>query len=551
MSREPVIADEKNSESTAPIAARTPAYRCSSMKHSYPVLDPAEAASWILHRQTVGFSGFTPAGAAKVIPRALADRAAEEHRVGNPFQIGVITGASTGRSLDGCLAKADAISWRTPYQSDPDLRDRINSGRTKFFDMHLSVLPQYIRYGYLGNIDWAIVEACDLNDAGEIVLTTSVGVSPTLLHSADNILVELNQKHPTELRGFHDIYEPADPPSRREIPIYAVGDRIGTEVVRVNPAKIRGVVCNNQDDESRTFKPPTPELDAIGQNAAEFLARELRSRRLPHTFLPIQSGVGNVANAVLKAIGEHPDIPSFEMYSEVLQDAVIDLMLDGKIKFASATALTLSPEKLRLFYQDIEFFRKRIVLRPQEITNSPEIARRLGVISINTAMEVDIFGNINSTHVLGQDLMNGIGGSGDFTRSAYLSIFVCPSTVRNKTISTIVPHCSHIDHSEHSVQAVVTENGCALLRCMEPKGRARSIIYNCAHPDYQDDLIGYFESAMSGYTPQTFGLAFAMHQKYLETGDMRDVDWGVLSRISSMLRSAREITKPPFGPEAL
>ncbi len=513
------------------------------------MLQPDEAARLITHLETIGFSGFTPAGAAKAIPRALAAYAEEEHRIGNPFQVGVITGASTGKSIDGALAGAEAVLWRTPYQSDPKMREVINKGRTRFFDMHLSLVPQYVRYGYLGNLDWAVVEACDLNDAGEIVLTTSVGASPTFLRCADNILIEINRRHPEALRGFHDIYEPADPPNRREIPIYSASDRVGTETVQVNPAKIRGVVYNDEDDEARPFKPGSEMTRKIGEQVAELLVAELRKRRLPHTFLPIQSGVGNIANSVLQVLGEHPDIPPFEMYSEVLQDSVIDLMMDGKITFASATSLSLSPEKMRIFHDDLDFFRKRIVLRPQEITNSPEIARRLGIISINTAMEVDIFGNINSTHVLGRNLMNGIGGSGDFTRSAYFSIFACPSTAKEGRISTIVPHCSHIDHSEHSVQAIVTEQGYALMRCKDPTSRARAVIENCAHPDYQDDLTGYFESATGGYTPQTFGLAFAMHQKFMETGDMRGVDWGMLSRISSLLRSARELA-PPRNPKA-
>ncbi len=509
------------------------------MHHSFPVLDPYEAARMICHMQTVGFSGFTPAGSAKVIPRALAEYASEEHHVGNPFKIGVITGASTGHSVDGELAKADAVLWRTPYQSDPHMREAINQGRTRFFDMHLSLVPQYVRYGYLGNLDWAVVEACDITADGEIVLTTSVGASPTFLRCADNILIEINKRHATNLRGFHDIYEPGDPPSRREIPIYLPSSRIGCPTVNVNPAKIRGVVYNDEDDESRGFKTPSETTEAIGENVAEFLASELKRHRLP-CGLPIQSGVGNIANGVLEAMGRHPDIPAFDMYSEVLQDAVIDLIAEEKINFASGTSLSLSPEKTKFFYENIDFFRHRILLRPQEITNSPEIVRRLGVISINTAMEVDIFGNVNSTHVLGSNLMNGIGGSGDFTRSAYLSMFVCPSTVKNGKISTIVPHCGHIDHSEHSVQCIVTEQGYALLRCSDPSTRARQLIDHCAHPDYREDLTSYFESASGGYTRQTFGLAFAMHQKFMETGDMRDVDWGIMSRISSLLRSERE-----------
>ena len=246
-------------------------------------------------------------------------------------------------------------------------------------------------------------------------------------------------------------------------------------------------------------------------------------------------------------MGEHPEIPAFEMYSEVIQDSVIDLMRQGHLTYASGTSLTVSPPILKDIYEDLNFFRRRMILRPQEISNNPEIVRRLGIVSINTAIEVDIFGNVNSTHVLGKNLMNGIGGSGDFTRSAYISIFTCPSTAKDGKVSTIVPLSSHMDHSEHSVQAVITDQGYANLRCLDPKMRALAIINKCAHPIYRDDLQGYYESAIGGYTPQTLGLAFAMHQKFLETGDMRDVDWGVLTRIASLVRSAKEMSQPPYG----
>ena len=87
---------------------------------------------------------------------------------------------------------------------------------------------------------------------------------------------------------------------------------------------------------------------------------------------------------------------------------------------------------------------------------------------MNTALEADIYGNVNSTHVLGRQMMNGIGGSGDFTRNAYISIFSCPSTAKTGRISTIVPMVTHVDHSEHSVQILATEWGVADLRRLAP-----------------------------------------------------------------------------------
>jgi acetyl-CoA hydrolase len=492
------------------------------MKSPFPILTPEEAAAFIQNDDIIGFSGFTPAGAAKVIPTAIADRAMAEHEAGRALKVGVITGASTGPSLDGALAKADAIKFRTPFQSDKDLRDSINAGKTHFFDMHLSLLPQYVRYGFLGELDWAIVEAADVSDDGKILLTTSVGASPTFLSQAKRVLVEVNKRHPKELLGFHDIYEPNSPPNRRPISICSAEDRIGTQRVWVDPKKIAGIVESNRKDEVRDFMPVTDVTTRIGLNVAEFLAAELKSGNIPKGFLPIQSGVGNVANAVLGAMGEHPDIPRFQMYSEVIQDSVIELIKNDRCSFVSGVSLTLTDPVLQDLYDNLENYRGRLLLRPQEIANNPEVVRRLGIISINTALEADIFGNINSTHVLGQKMMNGIGGSGDFTRNAYISIFTCPSTAKGGSISAIVPMCSHMDHSEHSVQVLVTEHGIADFRGKDPRERAEAVITHCVDPSYRDLLWKYFKLTEQGHTPQSFRSAFAFHECFLETGDMRN-----------------------------
>ncbi len=491
----------------------------------FPVLTPEEAAALIQNGQTIGFSGFTPAGAAKAIPKALAVRAEAEHAMGRPFKVGVLTGASTGPSLDGALAEAEAISFRTPYQSNPVLRSQINKGQVRFVDMHLSMLPQFARYGFLGPIHWAVVEACDVTAGGGIVLTSSVGASNTYLKLAGKILIELNRNHPPTLLGMHDIFEPADPPARQEIPIYAVSDRIGAAMCVVDPKKIAGVVFTDLEDESGGFEPPNPATEQIGQNVAAFFVSEMRAGRIPPQFLPLQSGVGNVANAVLGALGSTPEVPNFEMYTEVLQDSVIPLLESGRCTFASTCALTLSPEVMRRVTGNLSFFRNRILMRPQEISNHPEVVRRLGILSLNTAIEIDLGGNVNSTHVMGRQMMNGIGGSGDFTRNAYLSVFSCPSTAKGGRISAIVPVVSHIDHSEHSVQVVVTEQGIADLRGKDPHERAQLIINNCAHPDFRPQLHEYISLTKEGHEPMSLSLGYSFHRHFLRNGDMRNINW--------------------------
>ena len=481
-----------------------------------------EAASYINNGDVVGFGGFTPAGCPKVVPTAIAKRAEALHAEGKEFKIGMYTGASTGDSLDGALARANAIAFRTPYQSNKDLRNALNNGQAEYFDMHLSHLAQELRYGFLPKPKFMIIEACLVTDDGEIVPTTGVGNAPTLCRLADHIIVELNHAQPEALRGLHDIYEPKDPPYREAIPVYHVADRVGSDCIKVDPNKILGIVETNRPNEVGAFTPSDEVTRKIGENVATFLENEMKAGRIPASFLPIQSGVGNIANAVLGALGENPHIPPFEMYTEVIQDAVIDLMKKGDVKYASGCSLTISAEKLEEVFADIDYFKKHVVLRPQEISNNPEVARRLGLITINTALEADIFGNINSTHVLGTKMMNGLGGSGDFTRNAYISIFTTPSMAKGGKISSIVPYVSHVDHSEHSVKILITEYGVADLRGKSPRQRAELIIENCVAPEYKPLLREYLEKAPQGHTPLNLNNCFAMHKALAETGDMHN-----------------------------
>jgi succinate CoA transferase len=484
-----------------------------------------EAAGLIKDKDIIGFSGFTAAGCPKAITKELAKRAEAEHAKGNSFKVGIYTGASTGDSIDGELSRAHAIAFRSPYQSNKDMRAELNAHGAHYFDLHLSELPQYLRYGFLPRPNIAILEASDITEDGKVYLTSAVGIAPTVARLADKIFIELNAYHPKELKGIHDIYEPADPPRRREIPVYTPCDRIGVPYVQVDPNKIVGIVRTNLPNEVGAFTPLDAVTEKIGQNVAHFLSSEIKAGRIPASFLPVQSGVGNVANAVLGAMGENKDIPPFTIYTEVIQDAVVKLMKEGNVTFASGCSLTLSTQAIEDVYAHLDFFKERLLLRPQEISNNPELARRMGLISINTALEADIFGNINSTHVVGTKMMNGIGGSGDFCRNAYLSIFTTPSTAKNGQISAIVPMVSHLDHSEHSVKILITEHGVADLRGLSPIQRAELIINNCVDEEYKPLLYQYLQLGQKGHTPQNVAAALAFHDTFNKTGDMRKVDW--------------------------
>lgn len=489
----------------------------------YPILTPQEAACYINNGDGVGISGFTLSGTPKAVLPELAKRAEEAHSAGKPFKINLYSGASTGDAIDGVLTRAKALNFRAPFISNPVVRDAINEKEITYTDIHLSLMAQDLRYGYLGKVDVAILEAIDITPDGKVYLTTAGGIGQTVANLADKIIIERNTYHHTT--GLHDVYEPKDPPYRCEIPIYKASDRIGKPYVQVDPKKVVGIVEVHQPNEQVVFKELDSVTRKIGENVVGFILNDIKRGIIPASGLPIQSGIGNVANAVLKALGNCDELPALDLYSEVLQDSVIELMEAGRIKAGSTCSLSLSQECLSHVYENIDFFRDRLILRPSEISNHPEVIRRLGLIAMNTAIAVDLYGCVNSSHIGGTRLMNGIGGSGDFARNAYVSIFTCPSTQKGGIISSIVPMVTHVDHTEHDVRVVVTEWGVADLRGKGPDERARLLIENCAHPEYRELLWDYLKIAKTGHVSHNVAAALAMHATYEREGDMRNIDW--------------------------
>jgi len=495
---------------------------------AYTRISAVEAASLIKNGDNIALSGFTPSGVAKAVTKELAIIATKEHEEGREFQVGVFTGASTGQSTDGDLANAKAIRYRAPYTTNPDFRKHVNLGEIAYNDIHLSQMAQELRYGFMGDVDWAILEVCDLEE-GETTcrayLTSAGGISPTAARLAKHVILEHNTFHSTGARLLHDVYELADPPYRKPIPIINVGDRIGKPYVEIDAKKIVGVVECHIPDEARAFKGEDPITTQIGHNVAQFLMSDMKRGIIPQSFLPLQSGVGTTANAILAALSQDKSVPDFNIFTEVLQDAVVDMMLEGRVKMASACSLTVTNDSLMKVYGNIDYFKNHLTLRQSEVSNSPELIRRLGVIAINTALECDIYGNANSTHISGTKMMNGIGGSGDFERNAYISIFTCPSTAKGGLISSIVPMVSHHDHTEHDVNIIVTEQGVADLRGKSPMQRAEEIIDKCAHPDYRPLLRDYLKIAKGGQTHHYLPAAFAMYDTLARKGDMRLTDF--------------------------
>lgn len=480
------------------------------------IVTAEEVASWIQDGMTLGLSGFTRAGDAKAVPMALVDRSKNES-----FKVNVFTGASLGFDIDKKMAEAGIVNKRLPFQADPTMRKKINVGEINFIDQHLSHVAEWVRGDVHNPIDYAIVEATAITEDGYIIPTTSVGNSSIFVDKAKAVIVELNLAQPAGLENMHDIYELGKQGERQPVPLTSVDQRIGEIGIRLDKDKLKGIVITNFPDSPSTIVPPDEETAIMANHLINFLREEIKAGRLTNKLAPLQSGVGSVANAVLHGLLES-EFEDLEVYSEVLQDAVFDLIDSGKVRFASGCSMTLSKEKMDHVYPNIEKYKDKIVLRPQEISNLPEVIRRLGLISINTALEVDIYGNVNSTHVSGTKMMNGIGGSGDFARNCRTAIFVTKSLAKDGKISSIVPFASHIDHTEHDVDIIVTEQGYADLRGLAPRERARVIIENCAHPLYKDQLTDYFEEALmrGGQTPHVLEKALSWHTNYASTGTM-------------------------------
>ena len=497
--------------------------RIANQKLRGKIMSAAEAAEFIGHGAKIGMSGFTGAAYPKEMPTAIAERAKEAHARGDEFAIDLYTGASTAPDCDGVLAEADALRFRMPYQSDPIMRKKINAGEMKYADMHLSHSAQQVSEGFFGKLDFAILEAARITEEGHIVPSSGVGNNVEYLDAADKIIIEVNSWQSVDLEGMADVYRVQSRPNRTAIPINNPGDRVGTTYIDIDTDKVVAVIETDSPDRNSPFKPIDDVSQRIAGNFLDFLEGEVAGGRLAYDGYVMQSGVGNVPNAVMAGLLDSK-FENIQAYTEVIQDGMVDLIDAGKMTVASATSFSLSPEYAERMNKEAARYRESIITRPLQVSNHPEVIRRVGLIATNGMIEADIYGNVNSTNVSGSRIMNGIGGSGDFTRNGFISSFITPSLAKDGAISAIVPFASHIDHTEHDVMVVISEYGYADLRGLAPRDRAKKMIA-IAHPDYRPLLEEYVERATSGgrpmHTPHDLATAFSFHQNLAEHGTMK------------------------------
>ncbi|TNY24260.1 hypothetical protein DMC30DRAFT_413490 [Rhodotorula diobovata] len=535
--------------SAAPVQASA-ALRSRVARESYlrKLARPADLVSNFKNGDYIGWSGrarhaayFTGVGYPKETPLALAEHV-EKNNLQGDLRFSLFVGASTGPEVEERWARNGMIERRFPHQVGKGIAKEINAGRLDFADTHLSKFPQDLQYGYYSlakkggdrtkPLDWAIVEATEVLEDGSI--GASVGATPEILASADKIIIEVNTALPS-FKGLHDIYTLADPPRRLPYLITHPADRIGLPSIQVDPERVVAIVETDKPDNTGNNAPENEDSKRIAAHLIHFLEEEVAAGRMPRNLHPLQSGIGNVANSIIGGLAESK-FEQLQVWTEVVQDRFLPLIDSGRLSYASATSIRLSKDGFRRLYDDWDRYFDKLLLRPQQVANSPEIIRRLGVIAMNTPLEVDMYGHANSTCALGSRMLNGLGGSADFLRNAKLSVMHTPSARPSKTdptgISCIVPFATHVDQTEHDLDVVVTEQGLADLRGLSPRQRALVIIDKCAHPDYKDQLLDYYNMALHecikkgmAHEPHMLRNAFKMHCAFEERGTMKLDKW--------------------------
>jgi succinyl-CoA:acetate CoA-transferase len=463
-------------------------------------------------------SGMTIGVCSDLLPicRALERRATGRDQ----FRLRLVAGVAI-LEADRILGNAGIIQHRVGQQTL--LRRSINNGDADYLDSPLGLFYQSMRRGDFGSLDWAIVEAIRITEEGHLVPSYRLHDMPNFVLAAKRVIVQLNTYYPPEIEGMHDVYIPSDPPNRQPIPIRRVDDRIGTPYIPVDPEKIAFIVGSDSPEPMDLDHTIDDASRRIGMNLVELFRDEVSLGKLPPRLLPIEMGLGAVPSAVLDELGKS-EFENLEFYSAVLNDRILNLIAKGKVRAASGTGFFLTAEGERELLQNLALYKRHVVLRPVEIADCPEVILRLGGIALNGAVEVDIYGHVNSSHVMSGDVISGIGGASEFALNAYLSVILLPSVAKSGEISSIVPMVSHVDISEHGVDVVVTEQGVADLRGLTPKERAEAIIGRCAHPDYRPHLQDYCARAVAGgggHEPHLLDEALSFHQRFLRTGTMK------------------------------
>lgn len=486
---------------------------CPSLKKR--ITSAAKASELIQDGMTVAMSGYAMAGYPKAIPKELVRRKTEGQRL----SINLITGANVPW-LDELLAGAEIVSGRVPMVASKVLSSQVNSQKVRYVEQQMYKMPRLLRSNSFGNIDVVIIEALAVTEEG-LIPTTSVGLTSYLMDAANEIIVEINNAQPEILFGMHDIYIPKPSPATEPIPLTSCKDRIGSTFIPIDSSKIRYIVETKKPENDKQLNTYTPVSKKVAENLFGFIRKEYRTESgglIP----PVQLGFGNIANAVADLL-QVSEFTNLQFFCGGISESILKLLTCGKASGISTSGISMNENVGKILGQ-ISNIHEKLVLRNGDMINNAEIIGRLGILALNSGIEIDIYGNVNSSHITGNRVVYGIGGGANFAQNAGLSVLLIPSVSKSGAISNIVPMVSHQDICEHDIDIVITENGYADIRGLDELQRAEAIISNCAAEAYKQQLLDYFATSkeLGGHHPQNPKMAFEWYSRLRETGTMRE-----------------------------
>jgi len=341
----------------------------------------------------------------------------------------------------------------------PNVRVAVGQGLADFTPCHLSQIPLLFRSGRLP-LDIAVIQVSPPDEHGFCSYGVEVGVTKSAAESAKMVIAEVNPNVPRIL---------------------------GDSFIHVN--HIHHFIEVGY---------PLPELhpsvaDEVQTQIAEHIAKHIPDGAT------LQMGIGGIPDAVLRQLTHHRDLG---IHTELFSDGVMEMIERGVITNRLKTfhqgkvvaGFVLGTRKLYDFAHDNPIFE----LHPTEYVNDPfNIARNDKMMSINSAIEVDITGQVCSDSI-GTKFYSGAGGQLDFVRGATRSkggksFIALPSTTKDDTVSRIVPQLkpgAGVVTTRYDVRFVVTEYGAVDLWGMTLEQRAVAIA-NIAHPNFRDELLRY------------------------------------------------------------
>lgn len=484
---------------------------CPSLKNR--ITSVAKASEIFIDGLTVAMSGYAMAGYPKAIPEDLVRRKNE----GLKLSINLITGANVPW-LDELLGSAEIISGRVPMCASKVLSSQVNSQKVRYIEQQMCKMPRLLQSRSFGNIDVLVVEALAVTEEG-LIPTTSVGLTKYLMDAANEIIVEINWSQPEILYGMHDVYIPKPPPETEPIPLTSCRDRIGTAFIPFDISKIKYIIETDKPENKVQSTAFTPESRKTAENLFSFLRKEYLTKS-GGAIPPIQLGFGNITDAVTDLL-QTSEFNNLQFFCGGVSDNILKLLQSGKASVISTAGISMNENSGKIL-EEISDVHDKLILRNGDMINNAEIIGRLGVVALNTGIEIDIYGNVNSSHIGGNNVVNGIGGGANFAQNAGLSVLLISSVSKGGAISNIVPMVSHQDICEHDTDIVITENGYADVRGLDDLQRAEAIISYCASEEYKKQLFDYFGASkkLGGHHPQNPKMAFGWYTRLKETRTM-------------------------------